>query len=91
MKLFRAWAQLALLSILAMMSCAGDDLRQLGTATVQQPFDQETPPEQPEAFTLPATPIVAGANAGYLPGSGHVTPDGAYTYRLPIDVRRAHP
>lgn len=86
MKLFRAWVQLALLSILAMMSCSGDDLRQLGTATVQQAFDQVSTPEQPEAFTLPATPIVAGANAGYLPGSGHVTPDGAYTYRLPIDV-----
>ncbi|HTN89147.1 MAG TPA: SpvB/TcaC N-terminal domain-containing protein, partial [Sorangium sp.] len=84
MKLFFAWAQLALFSVLAMFSCAGDDVRQLGR--VQQAFDQETPPEQPEAFTLPETPIVAGAKAGYLPGSGHVTPDGAYTYRLPIDV-----
>ncbi|WP_437832732.1 FG-GAP-like repeat-containing protein [Sorangium sp. So ce1153] len=84
MKLFSAWAQLALLSVLAMVSCAGDDVRLLGR--VQQAFDQETPPEQPEAFSLPETPIVAGAMAGYLPGSGHVTPDGAYTYRLPIEV-----
>ncbi|XXX73575.1 RHS repeat-associated core domain-containing protein [Sorangium sp. So ce134] len=84
MKLFSAWAQLALLSLLAMLSCTGDSMSQLGA--VRQASNQGAPPEQPEAFTLPETPIVAGADVGYLPGSGQVTPDGAYTYRLPIDV-----
>ncbi|AUX35167.1 MULTISPECIES: FG-GAP-like repeat-containing protein [Sorangium] len=84
MKPFCAWAQLALLALLAMLSCAGDRVPQLDA--VRQAFNQEAPPEQPAAFKLPETPIVAGADAGYLPGSGEVTPDGAYTYRLPIDV-----
>ncbi|WP_437528767.1 FG-GAP-like repeat-containing protein [Sorangium sp. So ce726] len=88
-KLLCAWAQLALLSALTMLSCAGDDVSQLGP--VQQAFNEQAfnlvdPPEPPEVISLPETPIVAGADAGYLPGSGQVTPDGAYTYRLPIDV-----
>ena len=44
------------------------------------------PPTAPEPFDLPATPIVAGAPVGYLPGSGAVTATGAYHYTIPIDV-----
>ncbi|WP_437968481.1 RHS repeat-associated core domain-containing protein [Sorangium sp. So ce260] len=84
MKLFCAWAQVALLSLLAMLSCAGDGVPQLGA--VRQASKEEAPPEQPDELALPETPIVAGADAGYLPGSGQVTPDGAYIYQLPIDV-----
>ncbi|WP_437578092.1 FG-GAP-like repeat-containing protein [Sorangium sp. So ce887] len=86
MKLFCARAQLALLSLLVMLSCAGDGAPQLQLGAVRQAFNQGVPPDQPAELKLPETPIVAGADAGYLPGSGQVTPDGAYTYRLPIDV-----
>ena len=39
-------------------------------------------PEQPKPFTLPATPIVAGAQAGYLPGSWKVNSAGQFTYSI---------
>ncbi|WP_437675410.1 RHS repeat-associated core domain-containing protein [Sorangium sp. So ce131] len=84
MKLFRASAQLALLLVLSMLSCAGDEAPRLGWA--KQASNEETPPEQPKPFELPEDTIVPATGAASLPGSGQVTPDGAYTYRLPIDV-----
>ncbi|MEO5728565.1 MAG: SpvB/TcaC N-terminal domain-containing protein [Byssovorax sp.] len=35
---------------------------------------------------LPANPIVAGTSVGYLPGSPEVSPSGAMTYHIPLDV-----
>jgi RHS repeat-associated protein len=45
-----------------------------------------TPPVLPEPLTAPATPIVGGSSAGYLPESWDVTPDGAFTDSIPLEV-----
>ena len=44
------------------------------------------PPTLPAALQPPAVPIVTPANAGYLPDAWEVTPDGAFTDAVPIDV-----
>ncbi|MBO3749830.1 VCBS repeat-containing protein [Streptosporangiaceae bacterium NEAU-GS5] len=48
----------------------------------------EDPPAPPggRQLELPDTPIKPGAAAGYLPASGEVSPDGRFTYELPLDV-----
>ncbi|WP_437805225.1 FG-GAP-like repeat-containing protein [Sorangium sp. So ce1078] len=43
-------------------------------------------PVLPEPLALPKSPILRGEDVGYLPGGGHVTADGAFTYTLPLDV-----
>ncbi|WP_199789400.1 SpvB/TcaC N-terminal domain-containing protein [Sorangium cellulosum] len=77
-------AQLMLLFVLAMLSCTGDKAPSLGWAA--QASNEEMPPEQPKPFKLPEDTIVPATGAASLPGSGQVTPDGAYTYRLPLEV-----
>ncbi len=51
------------------------------------------PPVQGAAFGIPGTPPSVAVNGlltaqavGRLPGSGGVTPDGAYSYTLPLSV-----
>jgi len=44
------------------------------------------PPALPKPLPIPGTPITAATSAGYLPGSGEVTPSGEYTYRIPLAV-----
>ncbi|MFE9139479.1 FG-GAP-like repeat-containing protein [Streptomyces sp. NPDC007355] len=46
------------------------------------------PPVLPKPFSLPGGGVAAsaGAKAGYLPGSGSVSPDGAFNYSIPLDV-----
>ncbi|MGW8358838.1 hypothetical protein, partial [Streptomyces wedmorensis] len=45
-------------------------------------------PGLPEALNLPASPIVSGerTGAGYLPGKADVSPTGAFSYAIPLDV-----
>src|SRR5215510_14463062 len=44
-------------------------------------------PGLPETLAVPAQPIVGTSSAvGYLPGSWSVTPTGAFTYTIPVDV-----
>jgi hypothetical protein len=88
MKVVHAWGWLACLFVLTALSCSGDDPGEVGSAQQHMILGQgpSEPPGQPRAFELPATPIVPGAHAGYLPGAGEVTPEGAYTYALPLEV-----
>ena len=43
-------------------------------------------PAMPGRLGIPSQPILPGASVGYLPGSGSVTPQGGYTYTLPLEV-----
>jgi len=48
---------------------------------------QASGPSTPLAFSLPSQPIVpGGGDLGYLPGSGSVSPQGQYTYSIPLEV-----
>ena len=43
-------------------------------------------PPQPKPFTLPAQPIEAASSDGYLPSSWSVTPKGAFSLSVPLEV-----
>jgi len=46
----------------------------------------DAPPTPPEELELPDQPITSASSAGYLPESSDVTPGGAFTDSIPVDV-----
>ena len=50
--------------------------------------DPRTAPPLPTPITLPTAPVVAApeGSGSYLPGSWDVTPSGAFTYSIPLEV-----
>ena len=51
-------------------------------------IDPRTAPQMPVPIVLPTTPLVAApeGSGSYLPGSWDVTPAGAFTYTIPLEV-----
>jgi RHS repeat-associated protein len=56
------------------------------TSDALQPENIRLSPEPPVEIQLPEHPIVAGTSVGYLPGSPEVSPSGALTYHVQLDV-----
>lgn len=83
-----SWVACALL--LTLFACGGGDTRrQEPVAQVEQADvnpDPNVPPAMPQALTLPTSPIVPGANVGYLPANWSISPSGQFTYTIPLDV-----
>jgi len=57
-----------------------------GDAIPAPPGNGQTPPVIPAPLAAPANPIVAATPAGYLPDAWSVTPGGAFTENIPLDV-----
>jgi hypothetical protein len=82
------WVACALL--LTLFACGGGDTKREETVDqVEQAdvnLDPNVPPAMPQALTLPTSPIVPGADVGYLPAAWSVSPSGQFTYMIPLDV-----
>jgi Salmonella virulence plasmid 65kDa B protein len=83
------WVACALLLTLFACGGGGDTRREELVAQVAQADvnpDPSVPPAMPQALTLPTSPIVPGADVGYLPAAWSVSPSGQFTYSIPLDV-----
>ena len=58
-----------------------------GPVTLVSTAYASTKPMPPVAYAVSGNPIVSGTgDLGYLPGSGEVSAQGAYTYTIPLEV-----